>query len=95
MTPRQKRVHGSTIPRCTSLTCLGAGACVPPLLPPPRALARVGTQPLTGPMADFEVLSAPGHEPRVRYESAVGAGTPFVATVARCVKVARQTTFQK
>ena len=43
-------------------------------------------KPLSGPMADFEDLSAPEHEPRARYESAVGAGTPFVAAVTRCIK---------
>merc|ERR1719272_1041445 len=41
---------------------------------------------LSGPMEDFADITSPENEPRARYESSVGAGTPFVASVTRCVK---------
>lgn len=40
-------------------------------------------KPMTGPQADFDEMNAPAKLARCQYESAVGAGTPFVATTRR------------
>ena len=40
-------------------------------------------QPLCTPLPSFTTLLSPLHRARVRYESTVGAGTPFVATLHR------------
>ena len=42
-------------------------------------------KPLTGPIADFEHMTSAANGGRMGYESSVGAGSPFVATVRRIV----------
>jgi len=42
-------------------------------------------KPMTGPQADFDYMNSADMQARCGYESAVGAGTPFVATTRRLV----------
>jgi homoserine dehydrogenase len=47
---------------------------------------------VSGPMDDFADMTSVANGPRTRYESAVGAGTPFVSTVSRCVQAGDKVT---
>eukprot|EP00052_Salpingoeca_macrocollata_P021888 m.188583 g.188583 ORF g.188583 m.188583 type:complete len:381 (+) comp21654_c0_seq2:70-1212(+) len=78
----QWRGPGTILVDCTRastgpllLRWLGAGAMV----------VTANKHALTGSMDEFRQLMQPSHVPRLRYESCVGSGSPFIATISRLV----------
>ena len=73
-------------PRTVVVDCAATPHTLPALL---HALTTGGgitlanKQPLCTPLPSFTTLLSPPHRARVRYESTVGAGTPFISTLHR------------
>lgn len=63
----------------------GTAAIMQPWVEAGGVAVMANKKPLTGPLADFRALVSPAFRGSVGYESAVGAGTPFVAAIRRLV----------